>query len=69
MDYRLEQIRKKYDLSDDSQKVGFLQEAAQLLSSLPSAVEREIYGRHAAETAGSRRRRWPRRSRRPSSAA
>ena len=51
-DYRLEQIRKKYDLSDDSQKVGFLQEAAQLLSSLPSAVEREIYGRHAAETAG-----------------
>ena len=52
VDYRLEQIRKKYDLSDDSQKVGFLQEAAQLLSSLPSAVEREIYGRHAAETAG-----------------
>ena len=41
VDYRLEQIRKKYDLSDDSQKVGFLQEAAQLLSSLPSAVERE----------------------------
>lgn len=52
VDYRLEQIRKKYDLSDDSQKVGFLQEAAQLLSSLPSAVGREIYGRHAAETAG-----------------
>lgn len=52
VDYRLEQIRKKYDLSDDSQKVGFLQEAAQLLSSLPSAVEREIYGQHAAETAG-----------------
>ena len=52
VDYRLEQIRKKYDLSDDSPKVGFLQEAAQLLSSLPSAVEREIYGRHAAETAG-----------------
>ena len=52
VDYRLEQIRKKYDLSYDSQKVGFLQEAAQLLSSLPSAVEREIYGRHAAETAG-----------------
>ena len=52
VDYRLEQIRTKYDLSDDSQKVGFLQEAAQLLSSLPCAVEREIYGRHAAETAG-----------------
>ena len=52
VDYRLEQIRKKYDLSDDSQKVGFLQEAALLLSSLPSAVERDIYGRHAAETAG-----------------
>ena len=52
VDYRLAQIQKKYDLSDDTQKVAFLQEAAQLISGLPSAVEREIYGGHAAQTAG-----------------
>ena len=52
MDYRLAQLRKKYDLADDSQKVAFLQDAAQLVSALPSAVEREIYGGHAAQAAG-----------------
>ena len=52
VDYRLEQIRKKFDLTDDGQRVSFLQEAAQLIASLPSPVEREIYGGHAAETAG-----------------
>ena len=52
VDYRLEQIRKKFDLTDDVQRVSFLQEAAQLIASLSSPVEREIYGGHAAETAG-----------------
>ncbi len=52
VDYRLAQIQKKYDLSDDVQKVGFLQEAAQMIATLHSAVEREIYGGHAAQTAG-----------------
>ena len=52
VDYRLEQLRRKYNLADDAQKVAFLQEAAQLVSSLPSAVEREIYGGHAAQAAG-----------------
>jgi DNA primase len=52
VDYRLRQLQQKYDLSDDAQKVSFLQDAAQLIASLHSAVEREIYGGHAAETAG-----------------
>ncbi|MCI9352340.1 MAG: DNA primase [Lawsonibacter sp.] len=52
VDYRLAQIQKKYDLNDDGQRVAFLQEAAGLVSSLHSAVEREIYGSHAAQTAG-----------------
>ena len=52
VDYRLAQLRKKYDLADDSQKVAFLQDAAQLVSALPSAAEREIYGGHAAQAAG-----------------
>lgn len=52
MDYRLAQIQKKYDLNDDGQRIGFLQEAAGLIAALPSAVEREIYAGHAAQTAG-----------------
>ncbi|MCI8869718.1 MAG: DNA primase [Lawsonibacter sp.] len=52
IDYRLEQIRRKYDLSDDAQKVEFLRESTGLLASLHSAVEREIYGGHAAQMAG-----------------
>lgn len=52
IDYRLEQIRRKYTLEDDTQKVEFLREATGLIASLHSAVEREIYGNHAAEMAG-----------------
>ena len=52
VDYRLAQIQKKYDLTDDGQRIAFLQEAAQLVSTLHSAVEREVYGGHAAQTAG-----------------
>lgn len=52
VDYRLAQLRKKFDLNDDGQKVVFLQEAARLISALHSAVEREIYGGHAAQAAG-----------------
>lgn len=52
VDYRLNQLRRKFRLEDDTQKVAFLQEAAQMLSALPSAVEREIYGGHAAQMAG-----------------
>ena len=52
IDYRLEQIRRQYDLEDDTQRVEFLREATGLIVSLHSAVEREIYGRHAAEMAG-----------------
>lgn len=52
VDYRLAQIQKKYDLTDDGQRIAFLQEAARLVSTLHSAVEREVYGGHAAQTAG-----------------
>lgn len=52
VDYRLDQLRQKFNLEDDAQKVAFLQEAAQMLAGLHSAVEREIYGGHAAQTAG-----------------
>ena len=52
VDYRLAQLQSKFDLTDDAQKVAFLQEAAQLIAARPSAVEREIYGGHAAQMAG-----------------
>ncbi|MBU5434597.1 DNA primase [Pseudoflavonifractor sp. MSJ-37] len=52
IEYRLRQIQGKYDLTDDAQKVEFLREAAAMLATLPSPVEREIYGGRAAEAAG-----------------
>ena len=51
VDYRLEQLKSQYNLEDDTQRVAFLQGAAQLLSTLSSPVEREIYGGHAAQMA------------------
>ena len=52
VEYRLDSIRRQFDLRQDDQRVEFLRQAAQLIASLPSAVEREIYGTRAAEAAG-----------------
>lgn len=51
-EYRLESLKRKYDLNSDEQRVEFLRQAAMLVSSFSSAVEREIYGNRAAEAAG-----------------
>ncbi|MDO5401151.1 MAG: DNA primase [Eubacteriales bacterium] len=51
VEYQLSAIFKKYDLKDDDQKVKYLQESAELISSLPSAVQREVYGGRVAEAA------------------
>jgi DNA primase len=51
IEYRLNQVKAKFDLTQDDQKVGFLQEAAKLVASLQSPVEREIYGNRAADAA------------------
>jgi DNA primase len=52
VEYQLAAIRKKYDIREDDQKVKFLNESADLISSLPSAVQREVYGARVAEAAG-----------------
>ena len=52
MEYQLNAILKKYDLRDDDQKVKYLQESAELISSLSSSVQREVYGNRVAEAAG-----------------
>ena len=51
-EYRLTSLRSKYDLNEDEQRVSFLREAAQLISTFPSAVSREVYAGRAAEVAG-----------------
>lgn len=52
IEYRIEQIRRRYELTDDTQKVEFLKEAVGLIAGLHSPVEREIYGARCAEMAG-----------------
>lgn len=52
VEYQLNAILKKYDLRDDDQKVKYLQESANLLSTLNSSVQREVYGNRVAEAAG-----------------
>ena len=51
VEYQLNAIRKKYDLREDDQKVKFLHECADLISTLGSPVQREIYGGRVAEAA------------------
>ena len=52
VEYQLAAIQKKYDLKEDEQRVQFINEAAEFVSSLNNAVQREIYGTRAAEAAG-----------------
>ena len=52
VEYQLNAIRQKYDLRVDEQRIKFIQEAASLISTLSSAVQREVYGRRVAEAAG-----------------
>ncbi len=69
VDYRLDQLKQKYNLEDDAQRVAFLQEAAQLLATLSSAGGAgDLRRPRRPDGGGVRRRRWPRRSRRPSPA-
>ena len=51
-EYRLRSLQMKFDLSIDEQKVEFAKQAAELISTYSTAVEREIYGARAAEMAG-----------------
>ena len=49
VEYQLNAIARKYDLKEDDQRVRFIQECAQLIASLPSSVQREVYGHRVAE--------------------
>ena len=52
MDFRMDAVAAKYDLSDPEQKIAYGGEISQLIASLSNAVEREVYAGRAAETAG-----------------
>ena len=51
VEYQLSTIARKYDIREDDQKVKFLQESADLICTLSSAVQREVYGNRVAEAA------------------
>ncbi|MBQ2785441.1 MAG: DNA primase [Oscillospiraceae bacterium] len=51
VEYQLNAIRQKYDIREDEQKVKYLQESADLICTLGSAVQREVYGNRVAEAA------------------
>jgi len=52
VEYQLNAIRKKYDLSVDDQKIRYVHESAELICTLDSSIKREIYGGRVAEAAG-----------------
>ncbi len=52
VEYQLNVIRGKYNIQEDAQKIQYVQEAAELLSTLDSSVQREVYGSRVAESAG-----------------
>ena len=52
VEYQLNAIRRKYDIREDDQKVKYIHESAELISTLGSAVQREVYGHRVAEAAG-----------------
>lgn len=53
--YKLEKIRSQYDLSQDDQKLSFLNEAIAMVSGFRSSIEAEIYVGKLAEMTGIRR--------------
>ena len=51
VEYRLQAVREKYDLTVDEQRVAYLQEAADIVARLPSPVERDVYTLRLSEQA------------------
>ena len=49
VEYQLSAIARKYNLSVDDERVKFIQEAAELISTLGSPVQREVYGHRIAD--------------------
>ena len=51
-DYRLENLRVQFDLTDENGRLEFLKRAVETVAALSSPIEREIFGNKAAAAAG-----------------
>ena len=51
VEYQLSAIRANYDLNIDDQRIKFMTDCAELISTLDSAAQREVYGNRIAEAA------------------
>ena len=51
VEYQINAIAKKYDLRVDEQRIKFIQEAAELICTLGSPVQREVYSGRVAQAA------------------
>ena len=49
VEYQLKAIAQKYDMNLDDERIKFIHEAAELLSTLGSSVQREVYGHRIAD--------------------
>ncbi len=52
IDFRLQSIEDKYDLSIDEQKVQYLKDATDMVARLPGAMERQVYSMRIAAKTG-----------------
>ena len=52
MEYRLNQLQAEFDFSDTEQRLNFLKQASELIASVNSPVEREVWSGRAAQAAG-----------------
>lgn len=52
IEYILTQIQHKYQLDEDTQKIDFVREAAEMVAGLSSPVEREVYAGRISKTTG-----------------
>ena len=52
VEYQLNAIAAQYDLREDDQKIRYVHDSAELISTLQSSVQREVYSGRVAERAG-----------------
>ena len=52
VEYRLDTLKARYDLTSDEQKIAYLKEAADVVAQLPGPVEREVYAMRLSEQTG-----------------
>ncbi len=49
VEYQLNGIKRRFDLTEDTQRVQYIQECAELIAQLSSAVQREVYSGRVSE--------------------